>query len=179
MAVGRNTDFYNDVRANLKLLLEGTVISIDPSVGSSSSLPAYAIYKQGKYIESATIEIDIGKPLWLRLQELSIRLRSLYKFVEPDVLVFEDIAPQRYGGGNAEAHASLLKAVGAILAIRGPRGYIRLKPIVWKKLIRPTYVKGDREDAEEMGFITLQLAQQIQSEDPPRKYGKRRTRTNG
>ena len=140
-------------------------------------MPGWAIYMHGKLAISGTLDIPVGRPLHERLQALGIRMRELYKTYNPDVLVFEDIPSQRYGGGNAEAHASLLKALGVILSIRGPRGYVRMKPMVWKKLTRSTYVKGDREDAEEMGHIAISLARHIAEADPPRtRYGARAKR---
>lgn len=170
MGPGKGTDLYVDVQGNLKLILEGTMLSVDPSVGSSSSQPGWALYMGGNLVSSGVLEIEVGTPLHYRLQTLAREMRKLYKLYDPDVLAFEDIPSQRYGGGNAEAHASLLKAVGVILSIPGPRGYIRLKPMVWKRLVRDTYVKGDQEDAEEMGRITVQVAQEIQVSDPPRRY---------
>lgn len=173
-SIGKGTDLYTDARANLKPILDGTMLCIDPSVGSSSSQPGWAVYVQGKLAHSGTLDIEVGTPLHYRLQVLGKHMRGLIKEYDPDVLAFEDIPSQRYGGGNAEAHASLLKAVGVILSIPGPQGYLRLKPMVWKRLVRDTYVKGDREDAEEIGYVAIKVAEEIKEEDPPRKYGRTR-----
>lgn len=170
--IGKDTRFYTDLRPNLKLILAGVVISIDPSAGSGSSQPAYAVYRAGELVACDILDIVPHRPLWERLTDLSRKLRNLYKLYDPDVIAFEDIAPQRYGGGNAEAHATLLKSVGVVLSVPGPRAYIRLSPIVWKRLVRPEYVKGDRQDAEEIGYITIEAAKYISQEDPPRGYKK-------
>lgn len=174
---GRDTDLYREARHAANLLIKGNVVAIDPSVGSTSSMPGWAIYLSGRLAISGTFDIPIGRPLSERLQILGIKLRSLYKTYNPDVLVYEDIPSQRYGGGNAEAHASLLKAVGAILAVRGPRATVGMKPTVWKRLVRDTYVKGDREDAEEMGWIAIEVAKEMEQKDPPGNYGQRRRAT--
>jgi hypothetical protein len=87
-------------------------------------------------------------------------------------MVYEDIAPRRYGGGSAAGHASLLKAVGAILSVSGPDHYIRFSPRVWKKLVSGTYRKGDEADAREMLRIAVDLAKHISETNPPRKFGK-------
>lgn len=160
-SVGKKTDLYQDVAAALTLLLRGTVISIDPSVGSTSSMPAYAVYYKGKLVSANIIPIDKHSTIPERLQALHIAIHEIYKEWKPDILVYEDIPSQRYGGGNAEAHASLLKALGAILAVRGPRATVRSKPMVWKRLARSTYVKGDKEDAIEIGYTAIELARFI------------------
>lgn len=89
-------------------------------------------------------------------------IRKLYRDFDPDVLVYEEIPAQRYGGGgNANAHASLLKALGVILSVPGPDGYVGIYPISWRKLVRETYVKGDEADAVEIGWIVIELAREI------------------
>jgi hypothetical protein len=165
--LGRDTKAYSQIRGCLTQLIEGMVLSVDPSIGSTSSMPGWAVYRAGVLMASGTIEIDASLPVWKRLRRLVHGIRKLYKLWEPDVCVYEDIPAQRHGGGNAEAHASLLKAVGAILSVSGPDYYVGLHPLSWKKMIRSTYVKGDREDAEEIGYIAIQEARRIREEDPP------------
>jgi hypothetical protein len=91
-------------------------------------------------------------------------VRKLYKEWDPDVLVYEDIPSQRQGGGNANAHASLLKAVGAILSVSGPDYYVGLMPVSWKRMVREDYVKSDIRDAIEMGWIAIAVARRIADE---------------
>lgn len=167
--LGRDTRAYQQIRGCLVPMLEGIVLSVDPSIGSSSSQPGWAVYRQGQLIISGTIQIDHTLPTWKRLRKLVHGIRKLYKQWEPDVLVYEDIPAQRHGGGNAEAHASLLKAVGAILSVSGPDYYVGLHPLSWKRMVRSSYVKGDENDAIEIGWISIQEARRISEEDPPRK----------
>lgn len=165
MSLTKTSKAYQNIEDNLKGILEGVVISIDPSIGSSSSMPGWAVYKEGKYIESGIFEIPIHKSLPERLRILSGRVRKLYNEWLPDVLVYEDIPAQRYGMGNAVAHASLLKALGAILSVAseegGPEGYVGIMPVSWKKLVRDTYEKGDENDAVEIGYVVIECAAQI------------------
>jgi hypothetical protein len=147
-----------DLKLAGKLPLTGTVVVIDPSIGSTSSLPGYAVYVRRKLKESGVLQVKRSGSLQDRLQQLAKELRALYKKYDPDVLVYEEIPPRRYGGGNAEAHASLLKSVGAILSVTGPKYYIRIKPLIWKKLVTEEYEKGDEADAIEMGRIVLELS---------------------
>lgn len=168
----KKSQAYTQIQNNLNRLINGIVVCIDPSIGSSSSMPGYAVYIAGELQSSGILPIDPTGSVPMRLQKLAYHMRRLYAEWDPDTLVYEEIPAQRYGGGNANAHASLLKAVGVILSISGPSGYVGLLPLSWKRMIRDTYVKGDREDAEEIGYIAIQQAKRISEEDPPKKYGR-------
>lgn len=163
-------------------LTEGIVVAVDPSIGSSSSLPGWAVYIEGSLRISGVFEVNRNGTVPERLQELAYMLRKLYDTYDPDVLVYEDIPAQRYGGGNANAHSSLLKSVGAILSVSGPDHFVGILPVSWKSLAGEGHVKGDREDAEAIGRICIQEARRIVEEDgekADRKYGqvrKKKTR---
>lgn len=159
--MGKTTVAYMAIRKHRDLLLKGTVIAIDPSCGSSSSMPGYAVYRAGDLVTSGTIQLDPTGELWARLRTLAIQLTELYTLYTPDVLIFEQISPRRYGGGSAHGHASLLKSVGVVLSIPGPEGVVPLAPRVWKSLTRSAYRKSDEGDAVEMGWITIQQAREM------------------
>jgi hypothetical protein len=173
--MAKTTGAYDEIRGALTPLLRGRVIVIDPSIGSNSSQPGWSLYVAGEYVESGVLQIPVSRDVPARLQELHRQLRELYRLHDPDCLVYEDIAPQRYGGtdsfGNANAHASLLKAVGATLSVPGPSHFVGLKPTTWKRLVRPGYVKSDEADATEIGYVAMLIARDIEQRDPPRKYG--------
>ena len=158
MAIGKTSAVYSEISANLKGLTEGRVVSIDPSIGSSSSMPGWAVYLAGNYVESGTFDIPRDKSIPERLKHLARCMTKLYARHDPDVLVYEEIPAQRHGMGNAGAHASLLKAVGAILSVPGPDGYVGIMPVSWKALVLDTYIKGDEEDACEIGRIVIEQA---------------------
>ena len=161
MSLTKTSKAYVSIEDNLKGLLEGVVVSIDPSIGSSSSMPGWAIYRAGQYVSSGTFDIPVHKSIPDRLRILANHLRKLYNEYPPDCLVYEDIPAQRYGMGNAVAHASLLKALGAILSVPGPEGYVGIMPVSWKKMVRDTYQKGDEADAVEIGHVVIECAAQI------------------
>lgn len=138
-----------------ELILGGTMISIDPSCGSQSSLPGYAIYGKGVLQESGVLEIDISKDLPYRLQELNRALVELGPF---DVLCYENIAPRRFGGGGATGHASLLKSVGVVLGAVSYKLALGLRPNYWKRHVSRGYIKSDEADAIEMGRILIDIA---------------------
>lgn len=173
MSLTKTSKAYQNIEDNLQGILEGMVISIDPSIGSSSSMPGWAIYRAGQYVSSGIFEIPVHKSLPDRLRTLANHVRKLYNDYPPDVLVYEDIPAQRYGMGNAVAHASLLKALGAILSVPGPDGYVGIMPVSWKKLVRDTYEKGDEADAVEIGHVVIECAGQIRYNKENGKGGKR------
>lgn len=174
----RTSKAYSQIVKCSYPLQEGVILSIDPSIGSTSSQPGWAVYTAGKLQCSGTLEINPEGTQWQRLQRLRTHMYGLMQFYTPDVLVYEDIPAQRHGGGNAEAHASLLKAVGVILSISGPDHYVGLLPVSWKKMVRESYFKGDEQDAIEIGWIAIQEAKRISEEEEARE-GKKRNRRKG
>lgn len=177
--LSRGSVAYSQIAGCTKYLREGIVIAVDPSVGSSSSMPGWAVYYSGKCTNSGTLELNPTDPIHIRLRSLVYQLRKLHEAFQPDVLVYEEIPAQRYGGGgNAGAHASLLKAVGAILSTSGTDYVVGLQPVSWKPMARDTYVKGDREDAIEIGWIAIQEAKRIGEIEARPKRGRTTNRTN-
>lgn len=169
----KSSKAYESISENLLGLTEGVIVSIDPSIGSRSSQPGYAVYVVGRLRDSGVLEIQPDLPVWKRLQRLAFHIRKLYAFWEPDILVYEEIPSMRFGGGNANSHASLLKAVGVVLSVSGPSGYVGLHPMSWKKLTRASYEKSDENDAVEMGWIAINEARRIIDEKetkPGRKW---------
>jgi hypothetical protein len=175
MSLTKTSKAYGDIEDNLQGILDGVVVSIDPSIGSSSSLPGWAVYRAGQYVASGTFDMPIHKSIPDRLRILANHVRKLYNQYLPDVLVYEDIPAQRYGMGNAVAHASLLKALGAILSVPGPDGYVGIMPVSWKKGVRDTYQKGDEADAVEIGYVVIEFASQIRY---AREHGRKKHVSN-
>lgn len=155
--------YIEDIEQNIQGLLHGQVVCIDPSVGSYSSLPGWSVYRKQLPIASGVFDMPLAKSLPDRLRALHNYVRKLYIEYPPDVLVYEDIPAQRHGGGNANSHASLLKSVGAILAVPGPDGHVGIMPVSWKPRVRPGYIKSDEGDALEIGWIVIDVARQLES----------------
>jgi hypothetical protein len=172
VSLTKTSKAYGNIEDNLQGILEGVMVSIDPSIGSSSSMPGWAVYRTGQYVASGTFDIPIHRSLPDRLRTLANHIRKLYNEYSPDVLAYEDIPAQRYGMGNAIAHASLLKALGAILSVPGPDGYVGIMPVSWKKMVRDTYTKGDEADAVEIGYVVIECAGQIRYNKENIKGGK-------
>lgn len=154
------TNIYNSVVYNLKLLTEGRILVIDPSIGSLSSMPGYAVYDNGLLLASGVLKIDPKEEMHTRLKEVYRQLRNLSKLHSPDLCIYEDVPVSAHGGRSAIGHASLLKAVGVTMAAVDAREFLALAPSVWKKRVGPEYVKSDEQDAITMGFIAIEMAKE-------------------
>lgn len=154
---------YQTSRA-LRSLLEGSVLVIDPSSGSASSQPGYAIFQAGQLMDSGIIKIDHSKEVPRRLQDIAEALRRDFQPV--NVLIVEDI-PVRAFGRNAAAHATLLKSVGTILCAAQYDKYVEISPSVWHAWLSKDppqargYKKGDEWDARVMGYCIMDLAAEL------------------
>lgn len=169
---------YQEVSRLKSPLIYGTVLSIDPSIGSSSSSPAWAIYRSGELVDSDTIFTGGSHlELWQRARNLGDILRMLCNENHVDVLVYEDIPAT--SGFNQNAIASLLKAVGIVLACSKSSHVLGVHPASWKNYVRPEYTKGDKEDAIEIGHVVISLARHIESigDDVPSRESKPRGRS--
>lgn len=148
-------------------LLEGTVLAIDPSSGSASSLPGYALFRCGELIDSGVIDLKVGWELHRRLSQLATTLRE--DFEEVDVLVLENI-PVTGFGRSSKAHASLIKAVGAILSSAKYKALVEISPSTWRAYIKrhadefTEYEKSDEWDAIIMGYCILDKARGFQND---------------
>mgnify|MGYP001571998249 FL=1 len=172
--LGQNTDTYRNIRPLIDFIICGSVVCIDPSIGSTSSMPGWAIYRSGELIQSGIFTIDPKIRIWEKARELHRNVYNIYKKFKPDILVYEEIPDQNYRQGgatgfNVKAHATLLKAVGAILSVPGTSYAVGLRPIVWKKYVRPEYRKGDKEDAIEIGYAAIQISKEIKAEQGRRR----------
>lgn len=151
---------YQEVKKHRDDLTVGVALIVDPSIGSSSSSPGWALYTKGRLSCSSTIDTGGSHlPLWERARKLGEEMRQLCIQYGPDILVYEDIpATSRF---NPNAQASLLKAVGVILACTDTESVIGIHPASWKNYVHQDYRKGDEEDAIEIGRIVTELARHI------------------
>jgi hypothetical protein len=160
--ISKKTKLYQEVEPRLNDLLYSCVLVIDPSIGSSSSQPGWAVYNQGKLDAAGTINTGGSHlPLWKRARALADEIRSLCDDFGPTLLVYEDIPAT--SNFNANAQASLLKAVGIVLSASTTEDCLGIHPASWKNYVRPSYIKGDKEDAIEIGHVAVSLARHIEA----------------
>lgn len=139
-------------------ILTGTLLAVDPSTGSSSSLPGYALYEKGILVESGVIRVDVAAAKNKRLFEIRRTLQE--DFEVPDVLVIEHISAIAFGAlkYNAEAFVGLHRGVGAILSAFNLDTVIEVPPSVWKRKVDEGYTKSDESDAVYIGRYVINEA---------------------
>lgn len=154
------------------LVLEGSMLAIDPSCVSSSSVPGWAWYVNGELESSGEIDtIPVRLPLERRLQLLGKYCRE--HFEEPDILVIEHIGV----GGKAKME-SLIRATGTIIGSFECEHVISISPLAWQAYIQKKiplggdneYIKyreykekhkSDSKDAEMMGLAVVEITKEI------------------
>lgn len=158
-----NTTLWKTCKKNLDSIVNGKLLCLDPSCGSASSMPGYAIYENGQLKGSGTIHVEgVHRELPYRLQDIARSLRE--DFETPDVLVIEEIPVRRYGGGGATGHASLLKSMGLMMGTVEAPLVIRIRPQAWRALKHDDWWKDDEQDAIAMGHAVLQVCKKILEE---------------
>lgn len=167
---GKKTQVYEAIRENCLALTRGVVLVVDPSMGSSSSLPGWAVYSGGDYADSGVLQVHTEGTRWARLKEVYRQLENFSAAWNPDVCVYEEIPVSAHAGRSQVSHASLLMALGVTMAAVEAQGFVGIRPVSWKKFTSPGYIKSDEADAVEMGRIVIEMANEMLRVDPPRKY---------
>lgn len=167
---GKKTQVYANIREAALGLTRGFVLVVDPSMGSASSLPGYAVYAAGDLIDSGVLQVHTEGTRWHRLKEVYRQLENLSTAWNPSVCVYEEIPVSAHAGRSQVSHASLLLALGVTMAAVEAEAFVGIPPITWKKFVSPEYIKGDEQDAIEMGRIVIAMARELLIKDPPRKY---------
>lgn len=158
------------IRKHRDAILRGTMLAIDPSIGSTSSSCGYAIYVSGKLVESGLIEVNKSASQTVRLYELARTFRE--DFTNPDIVAIEGISPVPYAAKRgfskvpmtAISLSALHRAVGAILGAQKWTDVIEIPPITWKKYKSADYKKDDHIDAQEIGRAVILIAREMESE---------------
>ena len=148
---------------------QGYMLAIDPSSGSSGSLPGFAIFEAGKLVDAGTISLPRGtKQIHSRLFLLRDTLEKEFK--KPDILAVEWIAPIFPGAKNAffqKSASSLMKSVGAIMSV-WDCPVIEPAPTTWHTMTPPGYEKNDANDACMIGNAALIVLARVLGETEPK-----------
>lgn len=146
-------------------IMTGTLLAIDPSCISGSSLPGWALFEGGELSSSGIIEAEAKMrraPLVERIQYLGKIIRE--EFDEPDVLVIEKLQSSR-----TRILSSTMEARGAIIGNFECPNVIEIDPSAWRAYTGIKYrdqggneyytenLKTDARDAEEMGLCIVWL----------------------
>lgn len=158
---GKDTKIYKSVKEFYQEILTGTLISFDPSSGSSNSMPGYAIFTAGALVESGVIKLRPQDSKNVRLYSIAESIRA--EFPKADVVAIENIPPVSYnrkGAMNGWALVSLQRAVGAIMSCFDC-SYIEVAPASWQKYKFEGYNKSDEHDAICIGLACIEIAKQV------------------
>lgn len=159
-------DLETSIKRAHKKILKGSLLAIDPSIGSRSSAPGYALFVDGELTDYGTLEIP--KPtrkMEYKLQDLRQILMDV--FDTPDVLAVERIPPKRYiPGGFNPVQTSLLAAEAVILSAFDCKYVIRIKPSEWQAISKKTghwsrEKKDDDMDAYGIGMAAITISKEM------------------
>lgn len=161
--MNKNSKTYKAIIPYVERILDGYILSVDPSTGSASSMPGYAIFKKGKLTESGIIEVDSRMARQKKLYEISRTFRE--EFEKPDLLIVEYIPNVSYSGGmNNVAVMALQKAIGAIIASFDTE-MLEIPASAWRHYKPPEYKKTDEFDGITMGLCAIAIAKQIKKQE--------------
>ena len=158
--------YIQQIRGVRDALLGGKVLAVDPSSGSSGSMPGWCTFDASTPTDSGTIEV-VRDPAYFnrQLHSLNTCLRS--QFDVPDVLVIEHIAPI-FSGGAARQFSNthrLHQGIGAIMAaFHCPM--VSIPPSIWKKYAPENYEKTDENDAIMLGIAAINTARKLEDLEP-------------
>jgi hypothetical protein len=160
--MNKKTKTYQSIIPCYDKILTGTMLCIDPSTGSRSSLPGFALFENGQLFESGVITVDINLNRSKKLYEISRTIRE--DFDPPDVLVVEYIPPVTYGTGNRMNGVSLMalqKAIGSIIAAHPVEHLLEIPASAWRNYKPDNYIKSDEMDAITLGLCAVSIAKHI------------------
>lgn len=157
----RTSRLWREVSAvAARRVLDGVMLVIDPSIGSDSSMPGYAVFVAGARTECGTIQVNPRASTHDRLYEIGLCLRTEFP-AKIDVLVVEDIPTRRfnsYGRGSLKQQVQLHRAVGAVHASVAADHAVAVHPATWHSIVPEGYEKSDAADACAIGEVVRQYA---------------------
>lgn len=143
------------------VILNGTLLAIDPSTGSKSSMPGFAVFIKGELVESGTIEVDLAGNRAQKLYQINHILRTDFK--APDVVAVENIS-YFVGKMSPASVVSLQRAVGAIVAAWPVKCLVEVPSNAWQKHQFAGYFKSDANDSICIGLTCINIAKEFLNE---------------
>lgn len=149
-----NAAFYKQVKEHSNIILNDTVVAIDPSSGGVSN-PGYAVFKNGKLATCGEIIINGRLPAHIRLQQI---YEELYERVPyPDLMLIERLRGRM-------APVQLQWSVGVAMVAAPAPICIEVPICMWKAYVRDIatdHVKSNADDAKVIGESVLMLAKEL------------------
>lgn len=172
--IRKDTVIWGTASKYREVISKGTMLCVDPSIGSHSSMPGYAVYVEGQLMDSGIIRLPTSGDHIRRLYELNRSLREDFSEQVYDILVIEEIPMVRYEkfGRSLQAQIPLHRAVGCVLGALPIGVCLEIPPQTWRMYLDVAqYDKNDESDAVMLGYAALQLAKAA-SEYTPRSKKK-------
>lgn len=147
--------FYQRLRANSGVVLHGTLVTLDPSIGSRDSQTGYAMFYQGRMQLSGRVFVDPKADVYKRTRILYETLATLLPS-PPDVLGIEGLPTSFANVKTIWAAALAIAATDAVVTIELPIPF-------WKAYAKAKagYVKGDEADAIVMGEAMIAYLREV------------------
>jgi len=139
-------------------ILNGTLLAIDPSTGSKSSMPGFAVFEKGILIESGIIQVDLKGNRAQKLYQINHTLRT--DFGAPDVVAVES-AGYFISKMNPASIISLQRAIGAVIAAWPVKCLVEVPSNVWQRYQFKGYIKGDEADSICIGLTVIAKAKEV------------------
>jgi hypothetical protein len=155
-------------------IMNGTLLAIDPSCVSSSSVPGYAIYRNGNFVEGGVLNIKYHADLYVRLSRIRTVLQQEFKDVDVVVIEKPPIVPlyskmQAVSKGkiwmNMKSINSLTQAIGAFkCSFPEHIPVIDVAAGVWTHTAKVNHfkeIKADDTDAIAIGMAAITILKEI------------------
>jgi len=163
--VAKKPKFHTQIEKAGPTCLKGTLLAFDPSTGSHSSMPGYAIFKNGELVESGIIQVNPSARRNVRLFSITESLRT--EFPKPDIIAIENIPPVRYsraGSMGGWALVAIQRSIGAIISCFDCE-YVEVSPKAWQNYKFHGYEKSDEHDAICIGLCVIETAKKLFKSD--------------
>jgi len=154
------------------------MLVLDPSIGSQSSQPGYAIYEKGELVESGVIEMPTSASTARRLYYLGKCLREQFH-EKYDVVLIELIPALRFNkfGRSLQSQIPLHYAVAVCMSSFDTDCLLEISPSTWRSYAdeqhlvdKKNKMQGmDEQDAICMGHSVLEIATYLSTTPVSRK----------
>lgn len=158
-----STQYKKSIQMNIKNILEGRCIVVDPSSGGHSSLPAIAVIEKGKIISLEEVEINPllrrrGAYVGHRLRAIGKCFQTKYGEQKFDLLAIELIHYEPSANTVLKSFQQLNMSTGAVFATVNASYNLLMPPWEWHLLRPENYKKSDLGDVELMAKKMIQDA---------------------
>lgn len=146
-------------------ILHGSMLSIDPSIGSSNSQPGFAVWEAGELLDSGIIQLGTAAGGSVASRLYAFRTCLEQDFQQPDVLVLERIVLNVKVASYCNSSViKMNQAIGVAMSQWGCP-VIAVSPMSWKAAAKKwdAYEKSDEHDAIALGLCVIHKVKENES----------------